>query len=127
VLATVTSKLEWTARSMPSGDGDSGGWAWARGHGDNDVTFNSGGGCECQAQDEYHHTLFSSIESILGGGGEGKGDGCDVNDGAGNNNSGYKRTGAGGIFGRLCPIYKLHDNVPHHKWASTLHAFGNGG
>ncbi len=91
------------------------------------MTFKSGGGRECQAQVEYHHALFLLMESVLGGGGEGKGDGCDNDDGAGNNDSGSRRTGAGGIFGRVRPIYKLHGNVPHHKWASTLHAFGDGG
>jgi superfamily II DNA/RNA helicase len=46
VSATVTSKLEWMARRLPSGDGNGWGWAWARGHNDNNATFKSGGGCE---------------------------------------------------------------------------------
>ncbi len=100
---------------------------WARGHDDNDVTFKSGKGREHQAQARYHHVLFSLMESVLGGGGDGKGDGCDNDDGAGNKDSGSGRTGAGGIFGRVRLIYKLHGNVPHHKQASTLHAFGDGG
>jgi hypothetical protein len=100
---------------------------WARGHKDDNATFKSSGGCEHQAQVEYHHALFSSMEFILGGGGEGKGDGCDNNDSAGSNDRGSRRMGAGGIFGRVRLIYKLHGDVPHHKWASTLRAFGNGG
>ncbi len=47
--------------------------------------------------------------------------------GAGDNNSWSWRTYAGGIIGRVCPIYKLHGNVPHHKRASTFHVFGEGG
>ncbi len=112
---------------MPSGDGNGEGWAWARGHKNNDTTFKSGGGRECQAQVEYHHALFSLMESVLGGGGEGKGDGCNNNDGAGNNDRGSRRMGTGNIFGRVCPIYILHGDVLHHKRASTLCAFGDGG
>ncbi len=104
-----------------------GGWAWARRHDNNDATFKSGGSCERQAQVEYHHALFLSIKSVSGGGGEGKGDCCNDDDGVGDNNSGSGRMGAGGIFGRVCLIYKLHGGLPHHKRASTLHAFGNGG
>ncbi len=92
---------------MPSRDGNDGWWAWARGHDDNEATFKSGGGCEHQAQFEYHHVLFSLMESVLGGGNEGKGDGCDDDDGAGNNDSGSGRKRLGGIFGRVHPIYKL--------------------
>jgi hypothetical protein len=66
------------------------------------------------------------MESILGGGGEGKGDVPNNDDGAGNNNSGSGRTGAGSIFGRVRLIYKLHGDVPHHKRASTLRTFGDG-
>jgi hypothetical protein len=47
--------------------------------------------------------------------------------GAGDNDSQSGRMGACGIIGRVCPIYKLHGNVPHHNWASTFHAFGKGG
>jgi hypothetical protein len=126
VLVTVTSKLEWMARRVPSGDGNKG-WAWARGHNNNDATFKSGEGRERQAQVEYHQALFLSMESVLGGRGEGKGDGRDGNDGAGNNNSGSGRTGTGGIFGRVHLIYKLHGNVPQHTQAFTLCAFGDGG
>ncbi len=67
------------------------------------------------------------MELVLGGGSEGKGDGCNDDDGAGNNDSGSRRMGAGSIFGRVPLIYKLHRNVPHHKRASTLCMFGNGG
>ncbi len=47
--------------------------------------------------------------------------------GAGDNDSWFGRTCAGGIIGRVCPIYKLHGNVLHHKRASTFHVFGDGG
>jgi hypothetical protein len=104
-----------------------GGWAWERGHDNNDATFKSGMGCERQAQVEYHHALFWSMKSILGGGGEGKGDGHNEDDGAGNDDSGSGRMGAGGIFGRVRLIYKLHGNISHHKQAFTLRTFGNGG
>jgi hypothetical protein len=104
-----------------------GGWAWARGHDDDDASFKSGRGHERQAQVKYHHVPLSLMESVLRGGGEGKGDSRNDNDGAGNNDSGSGRTGAGGIFGRVCMIYKLHNNVPHHKRAATLRAFGNWG
>ncbi len=102
MLGMVTSKLEWMARRAPRG-GDDGGGAWARGHDNDDATFKSGGGGERQAQVEYHHVLFLSMESILRGGGEGKGDGRDDNGGAGNDDIGSGRTGAGGIFGRVAP------------------------
>ncbi len=95
---------------------------WARGHHDEDASFKSGRGHEHQAQVEYHHALFSLMESVLGGGGEGKGDGRNDDDGTGNNDSRSGRTGAGGIFGRVRLIYKLHGNIPHHKQASTLRA-----
>jgi hypothetical protein len=98
-----------------------------RGHYNNNATFKSGRGREHQAQVEYHYALFLLMESVLGGGGEGKGDGCNNNDGAGNNDSGFRRTGAGGIFGRVHLIYKLHSNILYHKRASTLCTFGNGG
>ncbi len=100
-----------------------------RGHDDNNVTFKSGGGGERQAQVEYPHALFSSMESVLGGGGEGKEDSHSEDDGAGDNDSGSgrTRTGAGGIFGRVRLIYKLHGDVSHHKQASTLRAFSNRG
>ncbi len=63
----------------------------------------------------------------MGGGSEGKGDGRDEDDNVGDDNSGSGRTGAGGIFGRVRLIHNLHGNVPHHKRASTLCAFGNEG
>ncbi len=47
--------------------------------------------------------------------------------GAGDNNSWSGRMCAGSIIGRVCPIYKLHGNILHHKWASTFHVFGNRG
>ncbi len=67
------------------------------------------------------------MESVLGGVGEGKADGHNDDDGAGNNDSGSGRTGTGGIFGRVRLIYKLHRNVLHHKQVSTLRTFGDGG
>ncbi len=91
------------------------------------MTFKSGRGHERQAQVEYHHALFLLMESVLGGGGEGNGDSRGEDDGTGNINSGSRRMGAGGIFGRVRLIYKLYGNIPHHKWVSTLCAFGNKG
>lgn len=51
---------------------------------------------------DYHEALFSSMECILPG---------DDDD-------------ESGIFGKACPIYKLHGNVPHAGRNSILHKFG---
>ena len=59
---------------------------------------------------DYHHGLFSSMESILGDDSQ-----KDTNN---NGNSSAK-----GIFGSRCPIYKLHGDIPHTKRCSTLKAF----
>lgn len=59
---------------------------------------------------DYHHGLFTSMESILGN--ESQKD----SDNNGNNSS-------GGIFGKKCSIYKLHGDIPHTKRSSTLKAF----
>ncbi len=99
----------------------------ARGHDNDNATFKSGGGREHQAQVEYHHALFLLMESVLGQGGEGKGGCCNDNDGTGNNDSRSGRMGTGSIFGRVCLIYKVNGDIAHHKRASTLGAFGNGG
>jgi hypothetical protein len=101
VSAMVTSKLEGTVRRVPSGDG------------------NGRGGCEREEYSLYicrskMRTVFPNrITSSYYG--------------AGDNNSWSRRTCAGGITGRVCPIYKLHGDVPHHKQASTFHVFGDGG
>jgi hypothetical protein len=47
------------------------------------------------------------MELVLGGVGEGKGDGHDDNDGTGIDDSRSRRTVAGGIFGRVRLIYNL--------------------
>jgi hypothetical protein len=47
--------------------------------------------------------------------------------GAGDNDGWSGRTCASGIIGRVCLIYKLHGNIPHHERASTFHKFGDGG
>jgi ATP-dependent RNA helicase DDX31/DBP7 len=75
---------------------------------------------------DYHHALFSSMESVLRRG-EGKGDdGRDDNDDDDDDDNGSGKRGAVGIFGRACPIYKLHGDIPHHKRVSTLRAFSDG-
>ena len=55
---------------------------------------------------DYHEALFTSMESILSG------------DDDNNDDS--------GIFGRSCPIFKLHGNVPHAERNSILKRFGEG-
>ena len=55
---------------------------------------------------DYHHALFTSMESILG----------DVKDSDDNEPE-------GGIFGKACPIYKLHGDIPHNKRLATLKSF----
>jgi len=59
---------------------------------------------------DYHHALFTSMESILGNESQKDTD---------NNGSDSSR----GIFGKRCPIYKLHGDIPHTKRCSTLKAF----
>ena len=59
---------------------------------------------------DYHHGLFTSMDSILGD--ESQKD----TDNNGSNPS-------SGIFGKKCPIYKLHGDIPHTKRSSTLKAF----
>ncbi|KAL9183972.1 hypothetical protein ACHAXT_002058 [Thalassiosira profunda] len=54
---------------------------------------------------DYHHALFTSMESILGD--------------ATNNEA-----SEAGIFGKACPIYKLHGDIPHQKRLATLQSFG---
>lgn len=58
---------------------------------------------------DYHHALFTSMESILG----------DESQRDKDNNS----SSCNGIFGKSCPIYKLHGDIPHTKRISTLKAF----
>ena len=55
---------------------------------------------------DYHEALLTSMGSILPGD-------DDDNDGS-------------GIFGKSCPIYKLHGNVPHAERNSILRKFGQG-
>lgn len=59
---------------------------------------------------DYHHGLFTSMESILGNESQ--------KDTDNNGNS-----ASGGIFGKKCSIYKLHGDIPHIKRSSTLKAF----
>eukprot|EP00578_Thalassiosira_sp_NH16_P000813 CAMPEP_0181130304 /NCGR_PEP_ID=MMETSP1071-20121207/29790_1 /TAXON_ID=35127 /ORGANISM="Thalassiosira sp., Strain NH16" /LENGTH=1042 /DNA_ID=CAMNT_0023216361 /DNA_START=19 /DNA_END=3147 /DNA_ORIENTATION=+ len=59
---------------------------------------------------DYHHALFASMESILGD--DADDDGKDESD-----------TGGDGIFGKRCPIFKLHGDIPHNKRQATLKAF----
>jgi len=55
---------------------------------------------------DYHHALFSKMDSILG--------------------SGDDSAGAG-IFGNACRMYKLHGNIPHAERHSILTKFTNDG
>ena len=61
---------------------------------------------------DYHHALFTSMESILGDESQSDKD----TDNIGSNSS-------RGVFGKKCPIYKLHGDIPHTKRCSTLKAF----
>ncbi|KAL7551047.1 hypothetical protein ACHAWF_014285 [Thalassiosira exigua] len=63
---------------------------------------------------DYHHLLFRKMGSIL-----------DDDDGVDCNNDESRRTtnSREGIFGRLCPIYKIHGNMPHDERRSTLAEF----
>jgi ATP-dependent RNA helicase DDX31/DBP7 len=54
---------------------------------------------------DYHEALFTEMASILS------------NDNDDDDN---------GIFGKACPIYKLHGNVPHAERNSILRKFGQG-
>jgi ATP-dependent RNA helicase DDX31/DBP7 len=63
---------------------------------------------------DYHHALFTSMESILGDESQGDKD-------TDNNGSNSSR----GIFGKSCPIYKLHGDIPHTKRLSTLKNFSD--
>mmetsp|Transcript_9968 Transcript_9968/g.17928 ORF Transcript_9968/g.17928 Transcript_9968/m.17928 type:complete len:1042 (+) Transcript_9968:61-3186(+) len=61
---------------------------------------------------DYHHALLTSMESILG-------DKDNDEDDPSSTESNE------GIFGKTCPIYKLHGDIPHIKRQSTLKAFNN--
>lgn len=56
---------------------------------------------------DYHHALFNAMECILG-------------DDAKDTDHNVESLG---IFGKKCPIYKLHGDIPHNKRISTLKAF----
>jgi ATP-dependent RNA helicase DDX31/DBP7 len=70
---------------------------------------------------DYHHALFASMGSVLGGEDE-ENDRDEYADG-----DGESEKSTIGIFGRACSIYKLHGDVPHHKRVSTLRAFSDNG
>jgi len=56
---------------------------------------------------DYHHALFTSLDSILP---------QDEKDEADSNES-------KGIFGKHCPIYKLHGDIPHAQRSSIMKSF----
>jgi ATP-dependent RNA helicase DDX31/DBP7 len=56
---------------------------------------------------DYHEALFTEMASIL----------SNDNDDDDDDN---------GIFGKACPIYKLHGNIPHAERNSILRKFGQG-
>jgi ATP-dependent RNA helicase DDX31/DBP7 len=58
---------------------------------------------------DYHHALLTSMESILGSG-------KDVVD---------DEVESGGIFGKTCPIFKLHGDIPHNKRMTTINDFNS--
>ncbi|KAL3759716.1 hypothetical protein ACHAWU_008210 [Discostella pseudostelligera] len=58
---------------------------------------------------DYHHALLTSMESILGSG-------KDVVD---------DEVESGGIFGKACPIFKLHGDIPHNKRMTTINDFNS--
>lgn len=52
---------------------------------------------------DYHHALFTSMPSILG--------------------EEQTENDRNGIFGKSCPVYKLHGDIPHTQRLSTLNHF----
>lgn len=61
---------------------------------------------------DYHHALFTSMESILGD------DNKDEDDDG-------EESEKNGIFGKACPVYKLHGDIPHAKRLATLKEFSS--
>ena len=61
---------------------------------------------------DYYHALFQAMEPIIGGG---RGDEKSSDE--------KKTTSSHGIFGRLCPIYKLHGNIPRADRQMVLRKF----
>jgi len=66
---------------------------------------------------DYHFGLFNAMECILG-----DDTNKDINNTGDDDDDKEKN---GGIFGKTCPIYKLHGDIPHNKRLSTLKAFSN--
>ena len=62
---------------------------------------------------DYHHALFGAMECILDDGNNDQDIGKETDKG--------KR--GGGIFGKDCPVYKLHGDVPHALRRSILASF----
>lgn len=58
---------------------------------------------------DYHHALLTSMESILGNDKDVADDGVV----------------SGGIFGKACPIFKLHGDIPHSKRMTTINEFNS--
>ncbi|KAL3758322.1 hypothetical protein ACHAWU_004287 [Discostella pseudostelligera] len=58
---------------------------------------------------DYHHALLTSMESTLGSG-------KDVVD---------DEVESSGIFGKACPIFKLHGDIPHNKRMTTINDFNS--
>jgi ATP-dependent RNA helicase DDX31/DBP7 len=59
---------------------------------------------------DYHHALLTSMEPILGSTKD------DVVD---------DEVVSGGIFGKACPIFKLHGDIPHNKRLTTINEFNS--
>mmetsp|Transcript_5559 Transcript_5559/g.12115 ORF Transcript_5559/g.12115 Transcript_5559/m.12115 type:complete len:1053 (+) Transcript_5559:55-3213(+) len=64
---------------------------------------------------DYHHGLFTAMECILG----------DADDRDDDNGDEDGNKSGSGIFGKKCPIYKLHGDIPHNQRQSTLKAFND--
>ena len=67
---------------------------------------------------DYHYGLFNAMECILG-----DDTNKDTNNTGDDDDDDKEKNG--GIFGKTCPIYKLHGDIPHNKRLSTLKAFSN--
>ena len=67
---------------------------------------------------DFYYALFHAMESILDGN---DGDDDDDKDSPTDKSSDNRR----GIFGPLCPIYKLHGRVPHEQRQEVLRKFLN--
>jgi len=68
---------------------------------------------------DYHYGLFNAMECVLG-----DDTNKDTNN-TGDDDDDDSKEKNGGIFGKTCPIYKLHGDIPHNKRLSTLKAFSN--